>query len=106
MQIFARMNSTGVKLSPQELRNAEYYGILKQLIYQLAYEQLERWRKWEVFSENNIARMEEVEETSDYIYMMLNGLSSKSQSQLNKFYGKYEEKFPYEKVVITRNSAE
>lgn len=102
LQIFARMNSTGVKLNSQELRNAEYFGILKQLIYQLAYEQLERWRKWGVFSETNIARMIEVEETSDYIYMMLNGLSSKSQSQLNKFYRDYEEEFPYEKVVTTR----
>lgn len=102
LQIFARMNSTGVKLNPQELRNAEYYGILKQLIYKLAYEQLERWRKWGVFSENNIARMEEVEETSDYIYMMLYGLSSKSQSQLDGFYKKFEDEFPHEKIITTR----
>jgi len=96
------MNSTGVKLNPQELRNAEYLGILKQLIYQLAYEQLDKWRTWGVFTENNIARMEEVEETSDYIYMMMNGLKSKSQSQLDNFYKNYEDHFPYEKVITSR----
>jgi uncharacterized protein with ParB-like and HNH nuclease domain len=102
LQIFARMNATGVKLNSQELRNAQYFGVLKQLIYQLAYEQLEIWRRWGVFSENNIARMIEVEETSDYIYTMVNGLSSKSQSQLNRFYKDFEEAFPYEKVVTSR----
>lgn len=102
LQIFARMNSTGVKLTRQELRNAQYFGILKQLIYNLAYEQLERWRKWGIFTENNIARMEEVEETSDYVYMMLHGLTSKSQSQLDTLYKNYEKNFPFEKVVSTR----
>lgn len=52
LQIFARMNSTGVKANGQELRNARYFGLFKKLVYELelAYEQLERWRVWEIFS--------------------------------------------------------
>jgi len=38
------MNSTGYKLSKQELRNAEFYGEFKQTMYALANEQLNRWR--------------------------------------------------------------
>jgi hypothetical protein len=94
LQIFARMNSTGVKLSPQELRNAEYYGVFKSLAYNLAYEQLARWRKWEIFTENDIARMVEVEETSEFLRLMMDGIQSKSQPALDEIYKTYEEDFP------------
>jgi hypothetical protein len=102
LQIFARMNSTGVKLNEQELRNAAYYGVFKQLSYRLAYEQLERWRDWGIFSETDIARMSEVEETSDLIQLMLEGIHSKSQKDLNKIYAEYDDKFPAEDEVIRR----
>ena len=94
LQIFARMNATVVKLNAQELRNAEYYGVFKTLAYNLAYEQLSRWRAWKVFSENDIARMTEVEETSGLMLLMLIGLHGKSQDALDKVYAKYEEEFP------------
>ena len=102
LQIFARMNATGVKLNNQELRNAKYYGAFKSLSYELAYEQLTRWRSWKVFSENDIARMIEVEETSELIRMMLEGVQGKSQSALEKIYGKYESEFPNEEEVARR----
>jgi hypothetical protein len=86
LQIFARMNATGVKLNDQELRNAEYYGEFKTLAYDLAYEQLNRWRAWKVFSEMEIARMTEVEETSDLMLLMLDGVRGKSQSALNRIF--------------------
>ena len=35
LQIFARMNATGVKLNYQELRNAEYFGEFKTSMYHL-----------------------------------------------------------------------
>jgi hypothetical protein len=40
------MNSTNYSLTKQELRNAHYYGELKTAAYQLAAEQLQRWREW------------------------------------------------------------
>ena len=69
---------TGMKLNHQELRNAAYYGAFKQVNYNLAYENLFRWRKWRVFSEANIARMDEVEETAELMIMMLKGIQGKS----------------------------
>ena len=96
LQIFARMNATGVKLNGQELRNAEYYGVFKTLAYELAYEQLSRWRSWKIFSENDIARMLEVEESSDLMLLILSGIHGKAQSTLNRVYKAYdeEEKLP------------
>jgi hypothetical protein len=102
LQIFARMNSTGVKLNDQELRNAEYMGVFKRLVYDLAYEQLNRWRDWGIFNENDIARMLEVEDTSDLILMMINGVRGKSQPALDKLYKTHEEEFQHEREVTKR----
>ena len=99
LQIFARLNATGVKLNSQELRNATYFGDFKQISYKLSYEQLARWRKLGIFSEDNIARMDEVELTSDLILLILKGISTKSKWSLDNLYRTYESKFP-KKVVI------
>jgi len=91
LQIFARMNSTGVKLNKQELRNAEYFGSMKQFCYDLAYEYLNKWRDWRIFSENDIARMLEVQETSDLILMMINKkIKGQKQSYIDKLYKDYD----------------
>jgi Protein of unknown function DUF262 len=102
LQIFARMNATGMKLNDQELRNAEYYGALKTLAYDLAYEQLSRWRTWGIFSEMEIARMTEVEETSDLILLMLEGIHGKNQPALNRLYKEGEEDFSQGPEVTRR----
>lgn len=93
LQIFARLNATGVRLKPQELRNAEYYGVFKNLMYELAYEQLERWREWRIFSEDQIARMDEVELTSDLSLNMMRGLQGKTQKKLDNLYKSYDGEF-------------
>jgi hypothetical protein len=100
--IFARMNSTGFKLNEQELRNAEFFGAYKELMYQLAYEQLDRWRSWGVFSETDIARMLEVEEASDIVITMLKGVHGKNQAEITEFYKKYDKAFPQRPEVVRR----
>ncbi|MBK7393023.1 MAG: DUF262 domain-containing protein [Chloracidobacterium sp.] len=102
LQIFARMNSTGVKLNKQELRNAEFYGAFKRVAYDLALEQLGRWRKWKVFSEDDIARMSEVEVTSDFIRLMLEGVQSMSQPILDRLYRNNEDDFTHDAEVSHR----
>lgn len=94
LRIFQRMNSTGEKLKPQELRNAEFFGEFKTTMYELALEQLERWRNWGVFTGDEIARMKEVELTSDLAVIMLDGYGAKSQAKITKFYEEYNDAFP------------
>lgn len=94
LQIFARMNSTGFKLNNQELRNAEWFGEFKTLAYELAYEQLDRWRNWRVFSETDIARMLEVEETSDMMLTMLRGIQPRRKKPLDKAYKDFDPELP------------
>ena len=102
LQIFARMNATGVKLNGQELRNANYTGLFKQTVYNLSYEQLERWRGWGLFTENEIARMSEVELTSDLVMLMFKGLATKNNAALNKLYESYDDEFPGKTIIESR----
>ncbi|MDP3296016.1 MAG: DUF262 domain-containing protein [Thermodesulfovibrionia bacterium] len=93
LQIFARINSTGMKLNGQELRNAEYYGEFKTLMYNLALKNLNRWRKWKIFTEDDISRMLEVELTSELCIFMLNGITAKKQKAIDGIYEKYDPSF-------------
>lgn len=91
LEIFARMNATGEKLNDQELRNAEYFGEFKSLMFKLASEQLDRWRDWRIFTENNISRMQEVELTSEFGILCIRGISDKKKTTINKIYTDYDE---------------
>lgn len=100
--IFSRMNATGVRLNAQELRNAEYFGELKTLMYDLAAEQLQRWRDWKLFTENAIARMDEVELTSELAMMMARGISERTKAALDRFYEEGDQEFALAKSVKSR----
>jgi hypothetical protein len=102
LQIFARMNSTGLKVNAQELRNAEFYGEFKTLAYALAAEQLNRWREWRVFSPDQIARMNEVELTSEFMLLIMDGVMDKSNKTLTHYYSQYDPTFVDKREVGER----
>jgi len=102
LRIFQRLNSTGTKLNHQELRNARYFGEFKTTMYELALEQLEQWRDWGVFSGDEIARMKEVELTSDIVVALLSGFGAKSQKRINEAYAEFDESFPKAKQAEQR----
>ena len=102
LSIFARMNSTGVRLNPQELRNAGFFGEFKTSMYAIASQHLERWRDWRIFSEDNIARMQEVELTTEFALLMLNGLTGKSKVALDRIYKDKDINFPERKEIENR----
>ncbi len=94
LRIFARLNSTGLKLTRQELRNAQYYGEFKTLSFDLAFTHLSYWRKWSLFSDDDLARMVEVEAVSDYLLAMMEGVQAKSQPRLDEAYRSYDDDLP------------
>ena len=91
LQIFARMNSTGLKLNSQELRNAAYFGEFKTSMYSISAEQLRRWRKWRIFTEAQISRMAEVEITSEFAQLMIRGIVGKTQKGIDNLYAELED---------------
>lgn len=108
IQIFRRMNSTNYHLNDQELRNAEFFGEFKSSAYQLAAEQLHRWRKWKTFTPDAITRMLEVELTSEVLLLMLKGeITGRNQTTITKTYIEHdgEDKFPERTEIETRFSS-
>jgi hypothetical protein len=93
LEMFARLNTYSVPLNAQELRNGKYFGYFKQTCYRLAHEHVEFWRRRQVFGHRAIARMQEVELTSELIVAQMAGLQDKKTS-LNRFYANYDEDFP------------
>lgn len=92
LEVFARLNTYSVALNSQELRNGKYFGRFKQAAYGLAHEHLEFWRTHKIFTERNIARMLEVELTSELIIAEIAGMQDKKKS-IDDFYDKYDDKF-------------
>lgn len=104
-RIFARLNSTGLSLNDQEVRNSEFHGAFKTLVYELSFENLDNWRKWNVFKNDAISRMEEAEAVSEYILAMTQGITGKSPSRISSYYRIHEEDYPGASVVRQRFEA-
>jgi hypothetical protein len=102
IQLFARMNSTGFKLNEQELRNAQFFGAFKTSMFEIAAEQLERWRSWSILTEDQIARMLETELTSELAQLMLSGVGGKSQVAITALYQDKDANFPERSEVERR----
>lgn len=88
-EAFCRLNMNGVALNKQELRNAKYFGLFKQSSYKLALEFLEFWRKNAIFSEQSIARMMEVQLSSELLIAVNLGMQDKKKS-INTFYSDHD----------------
>ena len=90
-RIFARLNSTGLRLTKQEIRNAEYHGFFKSLVYELGFHYLRLWRRWHLFTDDAIARMDDAEAVSEYLLLMLDGITAKNQKSISDYYRKFDE---------------
>lgn len=104
LDIFARLNSYSIPLNNQELRNGKFFGYFKQTAYTLAHDHLEFWRKHGIFSERSIARMLEVELTSELMVAQLAGLQDKKKS-IDSFYEDYDKEFGEKKRIKVRFSS-
>ncbi len=102
LQIFARMNSTGLKLNDQELRNAAFYGEMKTSMYSISAEQLQRWREWGILTETQISRMLEVEITSEFAQFMISGIVGKTQKAIDTLYKDFDDRWDERSEVERR----
>lgn len=93
LTIFQRMNSTGLKLNDQEIRNATFFGEFKESAYQLAYEQYQRWIRWGIFNAQDTAQMKEVELMSDLMGLVLRGVIARTKSSITGLYRTYDNSF-------------
>ena len=92
--MFERLNAYTLVLNRQEKLNARWFGWFKQTAYKLAADEssLEAWEAMRIFSSQQIARMKEVELTSDILVAIVRGISD--ISMISKVYGDYDNDFP------------
>lgn len=97
--MFERLNSYTLTLNRQEKLNAKWFGYFKQAAYRLAAEQsaLDAWRKLRVFGNRQIARMKEVELTSDVLVAIVRGVSD--ITDIPAAYRDFDDEFPGEEAA-------
>jgi hypothetical protein len=100
LDIFARLNTYGVRLNKQELINAKYFGYFKNTVYRLGYEFYRFWVDNDILSQPEIARMLEAELTADLVIATLSGI--KSRKVVEGYYKDYDDQFPEQPMVVDR----
>jgi hypothetical protein len=95
LEVFSRLNMNGIPLNKQELRNGKFFGYFKQCAFSLAVAYLEFWRNQKIFSEQSIARMLEVELTSELLIAGRDGMQDK-KTTIDDYYQEFEESFPHQ----------
>lgn len=113
LEIFARMNSTGVRLNDQENRNAEFHGAFKHFVHELSLAHLDDWLEWRILSRSQVARMRDRELTSELILLLHEGIAAKRQGAITSYYQKYDDDYPavreasrrFERVMTTLREA-
>ncbi len=92
--MFERLNTYTMTLNKQERLNSKWFGYFKQVAYKLAAEEsaLETWRKLKVFGDRQIARMKEVELTSDVLVALVQGISD--ITEIATAYKDFDVEFP------------
>lgn len=89
--IFKRLNETDKSLNPQEIRHAEFDGEFIRLSEELANHPI--WRKFGVFTDNNIRRMADVEFTTSLLSLLRNGLVSDTTKAINDLYDLFNDRY-------------
>ncbi|HEV2622590.1 MAG TPA: DUF262 domain-containing protein [Frateuria sp.] len=101
LEIFRRVNTYSVALNNQELRNGRWFGEFKETAYALASKYLTFWRNNKIFSEQKIARMAEVELTSELLIVLIDGVQDKKKS-IDSYYERFDETFPDREKIVKR----
>ena len=86
LEVYDRLNRTGVKLSGQELRYAKMPGAFSELAYQLARQNQRRWTTWKVLATKDISQMGDIELTSDLLLLILDGVQKTGKRELDSAY--------------------
>ena len=100
--VFKRLNETDKSLNPQEIRHAEFDGEFIKAAEDLA--NLPIWRKYEVFNDNNIRRMADVEFTTSLLTVLRQGLVTDTTKAVNMMYDLFNDQ--YEDAAKDRSEVE
>lgn len=99
--IFSRLNAYSVPLNDQEKLNALFVGVFKQFVDKLSKTHLTFWEENKIISKTQIARMKEVEFTSELVCTMIFGLQNGKKIVRDAF-KKYDDELPNSELIEKR----
>jgi hypothetical protein len=102
LEVFRRMNTYGARLNRQELRNAKWSGVFKEVSYRLAADAFDYWLKWGLFNRQTIAEMADAEFTSDLLLLVRTGVQATNQDALDKAYKDFDAELPEADSCVQR----
>lgn len=77
--IFARLNTYGVKLNTIELLHAQYFGAFRTVAFGLANEFERFWLENQILSEASVSRMKDAELSAELLIAMVDGIQDKAR---------------------------
>lgn len=99
--IFSRLNAYSVPLNDQEKLNALFVGVFKQFVDKLSKIHLTFWEENKIISKTQVARMKEVEFTSELVCAMIFGLQNGKKIVRDTF-KKYDDELPHSDSIESR----
>lgn len=102
IEIFGRINSVSKTLNPMEKLNALFSGDFKQFCLNQAVARLPLWRSTDIFTANEISRMQEVQFTADLAINLIEGLSDYNPGKIKSYFDRFDEEFPQEEDIADR----
>lgn len=97
--LFRRLNYVVEKLSKQELRHSQYFGLFVEAVEQLAQDKF--WLDTEFFTRRDYQRMKDVEFISELFIVVIDGVQDQ-QKTLNRFYADYDVIFPNRLKAVSK----
>jgi hypothetical protein len=91
--LFARINTYSEKLTPQELRNARWFGEFKSSVYLLAKDFVTFFEADKVFTPKQILRVSEAEFVSDLLLAIQEGIRAGEKHIIDNAYKNYDDEF-------------
>ena len=91
--MFARLNSNNYVLNRQEIRNSKYWGDFKVFVYRLSSQYRDFFLNNKLLSDNDCARMRDVELISSMIIVLKEGIVTESPTFVDNIYEKYDKFF-------------
>lgn len=99
LEIFARLNTYTVPLNLPEKLNAKFFGLFKQTVHKLARDFHTFWLDKKILTEQKIARMIDVELTSELVIASIDGIKGKDKKIIEKYYKTYDEDFGNKNII-------
>jgi len=86
LEIYERLNSTGKRLTGQEMRYAKREGDFANIAYSLARANQTRWTDWRILGEKDVGRMLDVQLTSELLLLIMNGVQKTGKREIDAAY--------------------